>query len=583
MIFTFQKTKLTYLEDKYMKQTAFISYTKQDREHAYEICRELEKRDIDCWIAPRNIDVGERWAEQIIKAIERCSNYIIILSDRSQSSQEVLKEITLASEMKKKIYAVCIDGCEPTGEFKYHLSITQRGNYKKGDVRVIDQLAAIIRGESIVQTVSVSAITEEKREERTGKEELEIVTYKELIGRGLTKAEIANQLVANDRELYPDIDDDNEGDVSQWENYLSSYPQTFRYMINTKNQIIGNWSMVTISADHYRKAKKGKLLESELFIDKTEYFMFGGIFYGYLLNLSINREYMSPKNLRRLFESFLDQLEEFAEDDIFFRSWCVNVFLPEHEKRYEGLGFQYVCDNSKTGKIYTLDFYPYPSNRVFQNRSRLKELYEEKFHFEFRQYKPKDYIKEEHLKQITGLIYDTDPYIYPAMFGGREQAQELVPYLIESNDAMFRPENLFVMEYEGKIAGIVLWNRGNLCWSKEKFINISEYLEIPVSPYLDAVTEKYIKSYERTENEDTISIINFCVAEEFRNLGLGSVLMDAFFKQHRNDRVELCVLEENPAARRLYEKYGFREVSRHPGFSVDERNLICIEMLKEIQ
>ena len=548
----------------------FISYSNQDKFIADKICTEMEKRGLPCWIAPRNINMGEDWANQIVDAIEACNNFLVILSDNSMMSNEVLKELTLASEMKKNIYAFCIDGCEPTKGYKYHLSIAQRINFNQSNlIEAVEGLALKVKGAK-GETIS-------KRIESMD-DELPIVTYYELTrNRGVDKSEIARQLVANDRKLYPHIDDDNEGDVSQWEAYLSKYPQTFRYMVNSQNQIVGNWSMVTISGADYRRAKAGLLLEKDLNIGNTEYFMLGGVFYGYLLNLSVNEEEMSPTNIRRLFESFLDQLEEFAEEEIYFKSWCVNVFLADHEKRYEALGFHYACDNVKSGKMYTLDLWPYPKNKIFQKRKKLRKMYENKFSMECRQMCNGEFVSEDMMENIAGLIYDTDPYIYPAMFGTRENALELIPELIQNDDSMFCLDNLYVAEYEGEIVGLVLWIKGKLNWSEEKFCRISEKCRIPISQYLGIVTKKYIDSYADVK-DGVISIINFCVSQEVRDIGIGSQLMESFLKTHRHEPLELCVLEENSAAVKLYQKYGFMENNRYQGFSVDEKLLICIGM-----
>lgn len=552
----------------------FISYSKQDKEIADLICHALEKRLIPCWIAPRDIDVGEDWADQIVKAIESNKSFVVIISDHSMESNEVLKEITLASEMKKKIFAICINGCELSKGYKYHLSIAQRMDLCENNLEeIIDKLEAKIRD---TKEGPVEVVKEEKIED------LQIVTYYELTKkRGLNKSEIARQLVANDRKLYHNIDDDNEGDPSQWETYLSKYPQTFRYMVNSQNQIVGNWSMVTLSGADYRRAKEGKLLESELNIGSTEYFMFGGVFYGYLLNLSVNEEEMSPTNIRRLFESFLDQLDQFAKEDIYFKSWCVNVFLEDHEKRYEALGFTYACDNVKSGKMYTLDLWPYPKNKIFQKRKKLKQMYENKFSIRCRQLKSGEEVDSDLLESIAGLIYDTDPYIYPAMFGTRDNALELVPELIRENDTMFRLDNLYIAEYEEEIIGLVLWVRGKLTWSKEQFVKVAKDHRIPVSGYLDQVTDRYIRSYADIANEEAISVINFCISEEVRGIGTGSQLMESFLREHRGEQIELCVLEENSGAVRLYQKYGFTENERYRGFSVDDRELVCISMEKK--
>ena len=191
-------------------------------------------------------------------------------------------------------------------------------------------------------------------------------------------------------------------------------------------------------------------------------------------------------------------------------------------------------------------------------------------------------VDDDMLENIAGLIYDTDPYIYPAMFGTRENALELIPELIKNGDSMFSLEHLFVAEYEEDIAGIILWIKGKLAWSKELFKEIAWDCGIVPSPHLDLVTEQYLNSYNTVEDEQMISLINVCVTEEVRNIGIGTQMMEQFLKNHRNEPMNLCVLEENPEALRLYQKSGFKEVSRYPGFSVDNRELVCIGMKKSL-
>ena len=197
---------------------------------------------------------------------------------------------------------------------------------------------------------------------------------------------------------------------------------------------------------------------------------------------------------------------------------------------------------------------------------------------EYRQLNNEDELTDEEFESIAGLIYDTDAYIYPAMFETREKAQRLIPELIKTNDSMFHLNNFFIAKYNNKIVGLVLWTKGSLVWSKEHFINISNKFRIGISKYLDFVTEKYVRSYEQATTEDTIAIINFCVTADMRNTKIGSHMMEKFLYEHKDQHLELCVLEENPSAVRLYKKYGFEETSRYGGFSVDNRKLICIGM-----
>ena len=192
-----------------------------------------------------------------------------------------------------------------------------------------------------------------------------------------------------------------------------------------------------------------------------------------------------------------------------------------------------------------------------------------------------DELTDEELERIAGLVYDTDVYIYPAMFETRENALKIIPQLIKQNDTMFRLENIYVARYNKKIVGIVLWKKGSLVWSKEQFVQISNKMGIPVSKYLDFVTERYIQSYADVEDEERVSMVNFCVSSEIRGCKIGSKMMQQFLMVHREEQLELCVLEENPSAVKLYQNYGFVENSRYKGFSIDDRDLVCIGMLKD--
>lgn len=41
-------------------------------------------------------------------------------------------------------------------------------------------------------------------------------------------------------------------------------------------------------------------------------------------------------------------------------------------------------------------------------------------------------LSEEQLKEIADLIYDSDPYIYPAMFTDRREAETVIPKMIRA-------------------------------------------------------------------------------------------------------------------------------------------------------
>ena len=115
------------------------------------------------------------------------------------------------------------------------------------------------------------------------------------------------------------------------------------------------------------------------------------------------------------------------------------------------------------------------------------------------------------LSQIAELIYDTDPYIYPALFSSKDQAVCILPRLFCANDSMFCLENLFLCLNVEDVVGIILWHQGPLFWSPEPLCSVCDELNIMELPHLNQVKQSYFDSYANTP-ENTSAIINVCVA-----------------------------------------------------------------------
>lgn len=72
----------------------FISYEHQSKSIADNICAYLESKGVRCWYAPR--DVVGPYADAIVKAIEECKVFVLILNHNSSESVHVLNEVEMA-------------------------------------------------------------------------------------------------------------------------------------------------------------------------------------------------------------------------------------------------------------------------------------------------------------------------------------------------------------------------------------------------------------------------------------------------------------------------------------------------------
>lgn len=100
----------------------FISYSTKDKNAANAICHELESNGLKCWIAPRDIQGGVEYAQEIIDGIENSKILVLVFSKNSQASPYVTNEIANAFEKNKPIISYKIDETMPRDKMEYYLA-----------------------------------------------------------------------------------------------------------------------------------------------------------------------------------------------------------------------------------------------------------------------------------------------------------------------------------------------------------------------------------------------------------------------------------------------------------------------------
>jgi len=101
-------------------QQVFIAYAYRDRDVASAIAGYLEKSGIGCWIAPRDIQPGVDWANEVRDAIKGSGLLVVILSRASSDARSVIEEVRLAEEAEKIVIPFLIDpsiGSSELGHF----------------------------------------------------------------------------------------------------------------------------------------------------------------------------------------------------------------------------------------------------------------------------------------------------------------------------------------------------------------------------------------------------------------------------------------------------------------------------------
>ncbi len=103
----------------------FISYASQDAAVANSVVENLERHGLRCWVAPRDVKPGARYADAIVRAINEANALVLVLSASAIGSDHVAREIERAASKHKQVIAFRTDATPLSPELEYFLSNSQ--------------------------------------------------------------------------------------------------------------------------------------------------------------------------------------------------------------------------------------------------------------------------------------------------------------------------------------------------------------------------------------------------------------------------------------------------------------------------
>ena len=96
-----------------------------DRKQALAVCKAIESRGTHCWISTRDVAPGENYQEAIVRSIRDARAMVLVFSEAANNSDEIKKELSLASRYRVPVMALRIEDVEPSDAFAYELSTRQ--------------------------------------------------------------------------------------------------------------------------------------------------------------------------------------------------------------------------------------------------------------------------------------------------------------------------------------------------------------------------------------------------------------------------------------------------------------------------
>lgn len=171
--------------------------------------------------------------------------------------------------------------------------------------------------------------------------------------------------------------------------------------------------------------------------------------------------------------------------------------------------------------------------------------------------------KNDNLEQISELIYNTDPYIYPYWFKSLDNCKKILPKLILQDNFIFNINTIYIAinNNNNEIIGLssiidkytnLEYNYDNLSQNK----NVTHTIKNYILPMIKTI---------KTKNIATIT--NMCIKKEYRNMHIGYNLLKTVIEEYKNNNdndveyIEFDVLAHNPSAIKLYQNLGFKQIS----------------------
>lgn len=128
-------------------QSAFLSHASKDAALAQQLCALLEAKGVRCWIAPRDVQPGCSYPDEIVRGIEECSSLLLLATSNAIASHNVLNEVEQAHKRRKTILTVMVGKPGISRDLDYYISRLHWIEFGGTSMEeVVDRLADVLRG-----------------------------------------------------------------------------------------------------------------------------------------------------------------------------------------------------------------------------------------------------------------------------------------------------------------------------------------------------------------------------------------------------------------------------------------------------
>ena len=179
---------------------------------------------------------------------------------------------------------------------------------------------------------------------------------------------------------------------------------------------------------------------------------------------------------------------------------------------------------------------------------------------------------DEEIAAIGKLIYETDPYVYPAFFDNNDTLCMKCARAMLTRNTLFNFKNIKLGKINGKTAGfmVILTEFPQNNYEEMKLAMLESI------GYLTAKFDHVMEGYFQTLNYEWegIQIMSLAVLPEYRQNRVGTRMLNSLPSKNT---YSLACVKDNVKARDMYRKCGFTFKYEYPGYT----NIMCVELVRK--
>ena len=345
------------------KYDLFISYAFNNAPIAEHVVKQLEKKGLKCFIAPRDIQTGNEYAHEIVSAITNSIATLLIFSEEANNSHYVLREINSAVSRNKTIIPLRIQDFLPSEAMEFYLGPTHWLNAFPEILDVhIDKIISTVRALG-----NVSSGEKEEKEYKITNPTL--IKLEEASTLGLSNKDITMKEIEIDYLVVPtdryNMSEEINGSLGDWVEATEQYENDTSVLLIKNDEIIGYCDAYPVDSESYKILIDGKAIIRESMIDL---FCVGGTFDIYVAMLAIVPSEANQNNFLMILDWLFEKIDGWRKDEVYVNNIGISIYSDLLEKFIIKFGFEFASYNPAKGKVYQINIEKLKTNPLLLKR-----------------------------------------------------------------------------------------------------------------------------------------------------------------------------------------------------------------------